>query len=162
MKTIKLKGNDYAQVKERLIQFRTENPRGLIETMPTIQADGQILFKTRIVKDKSDVHSAEATGHALGKNSGDKQFEKLETISVGRALALLGYGADGAIASSEEMEEFETYKKEKHAEAKQIAIEALNGCTSLVELKDIFDSLHALRGDAEIIKLKDELKLKLK
>jgi len=101
-----LKGKAYAQVKDRLQEFRQQNPNGLIETAPTIQPDGQILFKARILKDKADTSSAEASGHALGPNKGDKAFEKLETIAVGRALALLGYATDGEIASSEEMEEF--------------------------------------------------------
>lgn len=112
-KTIDLKGKSYAQVKDRLAEFRTANPNGLIETHPVIQADGQILFKARIVKDKGDVNSAEATGHALGANKGEKAFEKLETIAVGRALSLLGYASDGEIASSDEMEEFLEYQAEK-------------------------------------------------
>jgi hypothetical protein len=115
IKTISLQGKEYAQVKDRLNEFRTTNPRGLIETTPIIQADGQIMFKARVLKDKSDQSSAEATGHALGTNKGLKAFEKLESIAVGRALALLGYGTDGAIASSEEMEEFEKSKLAKKA-----------------------------------------------
>jgi len=111
--TIKLQGKDYAQVKDRLNEFRVANPRGLIETTPMMQADGSIMFKARIVKDKSDPASAEATGHSMGSNKGLKAFEKVETIAVGRALALLGYGSDGSIASSEEMEEFEEYKDSK-------------------------------------------------
>ena len=51
-KTIKVGGGaDYAQVKDRLNEFRNDNPRGLIETVPTIQPDGQIMFKARILKD---------------------------------------------------------------------------------------------------------------
>lgn len=113
VKTMDLKGKDYAQVKDRVQEFRTLNPNGLIETTPTIQTDGQIMFKARVLKDKSEPSSAEATGHAFGKNEGAKAFEKLESIAVGRALALLGYGTDGAIASSEEMEEFERSQQSK-------------------------------------------------
>lgn len=81
----------YAQVKDRLKEFRTDCPNGLVETTPTI-TDTHIIFKARILKDKSDPASAEATGHSMGEVKGDKGkvFEKQETIAVGRALALLG------------------------------------------------------------------------
>lgn len=157
-KTVKIQGGaDYAQVKDRLQEFRSDNPRGLIETTPTIQPDGQILFKARVLKDKSDQTSAEASGHALGANKGIKAFEKLETIAVGRALALLGYGSDGAIASSEEMEEFEDWK----AESKLEAIAKLTSAKSLPELKKAWDSIGNLIADKEIIKVKDEIKSQL-
>lgn len=153
-RTISLQGKEYAQVKDRLNEFRKENPRGLIETTPTIQADGQIMFKTRIVKDKADETSAEATGHALGQNKGAKAFEKLETISVGRALALLGYGSDGAIASSEEMEEFEDWKLEKELEA----IDKISKCKNLAELKEVWNSIGNLTTSKRIQELKDKKK----
>ena len=156
-KTISLQGKEYAQVKDRLAEFRKENPRGLIETTPMIQADGQIMFKTRIVKDKADDTSAEATGHALGANKGTKAFEKLETISVGRALALLGYGSDGAIASSDEMEEFEDWKVEKKLEA----MDKLNNSKSIKELQAVWNTLGNLIVDKDIIKAKDNKKSEL-
>lgn len=108
--TIDLKGKEYATVPSRIKAFREDCPNGLIETMPDIRSDGMVLFKTHVVKDKAKPESGEATGHALGKMAGDKAFEKLETISVGRALAMLGYMASGDVASSEEMEEFNNYK----------------------------------------------------
>lgn len=158
MKTIDLQGKKYAQVKDRMREFREDNARGLIETTPTINEDGSILFKARILKDKGDLTSAEATGHAYGANKGLKAFEKLETIAVGRALALLGYGSDGEIASSEEMEEFEEYRKNKIVDA----IGQLQNCTTKDELKEVFMALGSLMAEPEIIKAKDELKSTLK
>ena len=158
IKTISLQGKDYAQVKDRMNEFREANPRGLIETTPTIMPDGSIMFKARVLKDKADETSAESTGHALGANKGTKAFEKLETIAVGRALALLGYGSDGAIASSDEMEEFEQFIIDKKVKA----LEDMKSCKNLAELKDFFTSLGNLCTDKEIIKAKDDLKLKLK
>ena len=149
----------YARVADRLMEFRNANPNGLIETTPTITAD-QIMFKTRIVKDKSDVNSAEATGHALGENKGTKAFEKLESVSVGRALALLGYASDGEIASSEEMEEFETYKAQKLEELLFASQEKLEGCTSLEELKTVFSEL-PIEAKTALTELKDKMKTKL-
>jgi len=148
----------YARVADRLMEFRNANPNGLIETTPTITAD-QIMFKTRIVKDKSDVNSAEATGHALGKNEGTKAFEKLESVSVGRALALLGYASDGEIASSEEMEEFETYKAQKLEEMMFASQEKLEGCQSLDELKVSWAEL-PVEAKTALAELKETMKTK--
>ena len=75
--------------------------------------DGTVVFSARIVKDKADESSAEATGHSYGKLGESKAFEKLETIATGRALALLGYLNNGQVATTEEMEEFESYKAEQ-------------------------------------------------
>jgi len=138
--TINLSGKSYAQVKDRIKEFRTDCPRGLIETFPTFTEDG-IMFKAKIVKDKADPASAEATGHSFAKakaNEKEKQFEKQESIAVGRALALLGYASDGEIASGEEMEEFESYRQEKHEEAVMEATEKIGNCQTLEELKKVW------------------------
>ena len=90
--TIDLKGKEYATVPTRIKEFRQDCPNGLIETKPVIE-NGQVLFTARILKDKSNPNSGEAIGHAIGKITADKAFEKIETISIGRALAILGYMA---------------------------------------------------------------------
>lgn len=157
--TIKLQGKDYAQVKDRLKQFREDCPNGKIETTPTIQEDGKVLFKAYILKDKSDPNSADATGHALGENKGAKAFEKLESIAVGRALALLGYAQDGEIASGEEMEEFIAFQEEKKKKAHEEIEQKLKAVTSMTELQNVWASLNA-EHRKEFAKLKDELKKK--
>ncbi len=157
--TIKLQGKDYAQVKDRMIEFRGANPRGLIETTPTISPDGTVMFKARILKDKGDLASAEATGHALGQNKGIKAFEKLETIAVGRALALLGYGSDGDIASGEEMEEFEQYKEEKAETLIEDSKTKLNSTKTLAELSTVWASL-SIEAKQACGALKESLKQK--
>lgn len=141
--TINLSGKQYAQVKDRIKEFRSDNPRGSIATEPTI-TDSHIVFKAHIVRDKADEHSADATGHSMGvigSNNKEKQFEKQETIAVGRALALLGYASDGEIASSEEMEEFENYRKEQMAEQIMEATEAIGNCETQDQLKELWLSL---------------------
>lgn len=141
--TINLSGKQYAQVKDRIKEFRTDNPNGLIETTPTFLDDG-IMFKARIVKDKSDPASAEATGHSFAKakaNEKEKQFEKQESIAVGRALALLGYASDGEIASGEEMSEFLEYQEEKKLEAVMEVTERIGNCSTQDELKEYWSSL---------------------
>ena len=159
MKTISLQGKDYATVKDRLKQFREDCPNGLIETSPTIQADGQIMFKARVLKDKSKPESSEATGHSLGKDQGQKAFEKLETIAVGRALALLGYAQDGEIASGEEMEEFHAYQDELRKKRLAELEATLNKAKTMAALKKAWASIPSeFRTDLEAIK--DSLKKK--
>lgn len=142
VQTMKVSGGDYAKVKDRMLEFRQENPRGLIETTPTI-AEDHIIFKARILKDKEDPNSAEATGHSMGKGTGAKVFEKQETIAVGRALAFLGYGASGEIASSEEMEEFEEYKQQQFMEAMEEKSEQIESAKTIDELKEVWTKCNA-------------------
>jgi len=159
--TIDLKGKAYATVPARIKEFREANPNGLIETKPEI-LETEIMFSARILKDKSNPSSGEATGHAIGKKTGDKAFEKLETIAVGRALALLGYMASGDIASGEEMSEFYEYKENQKIEARIHAIEKLEECKTLAELQEVWKSLGTIIQDKEVVAKKDELKTKLK
>lgn len=159
IKTMQVSGNEYAKVKDRVKEFREENPHGLIETTPTI-GDGHIIFKARVLKDKGDEASAEATGHSMGKGDGQKVFEKQESIAVGRALALLGYGADGEIASAEEMEEFEEYKQQQFMEVVEEASENIDACKSTDELKDVWVNLSGELKTA-LIELKERKKIQL-
>lgn len=153
---------NHAKVKDRLKAFWEENPNGKIETKPTIMENGKCMFSCNILRDKSDLTSREATAHALGDIGDEKSFEKLETIAVGRALARLGYATDGEIASSEEMEEFLDFQKRKKEEAIMLAIEQLDECKTMQELKTLWASLGNIILEPEVVSKKDELKLKLK
>lgn len=155
--TMKVSGGEYAKVPVRLKLFREDCPNGLIETTPNIQENGEILFKARVLKDKSDPNSAEATGHALGANKGVKAFEKLETVAIGRALAILGYLASGEIASSEEMELFKEYQDDQA----QMAVDALNAAETIDELKSIFMSLGTMMSNSKVVETKNAKKLEL-
>jgi len=146
----------HAMVKDRLKEFREENTRGDIVTEP-MTINGDLVFKAFIIKDKSDLASASATGHVSSASKKGKSFEALETLAVGRALALLGYGTDGGIASSEEMERFHEYENEK----KEEAILSMRAVKTIDELKEVFMSLGNLMADPEVIAIKDQLKLKL-
>lgn len=161
VKTTKISGGaSYAKVSDRLKVFRSENPRALIETTPIPQENGMMMFRTRIVKDKADEFSAEATGHALQTKSNQKDFEKLETISVGRALALLGYAPDGEIASSEEMEEFEEYKQQKLQEEISEFSEKLQETKNLDELKIVWGEISNGNVKQALEELKNNIKEK--
>ena len=157
-KTTKIgNGVEYARVPERLKLFREDCPNGLIETKPSIQEDGTLIFTARVLKDKAKPESAEATGHAFGKTTGVKQFEKLETIAIGRALAILGYLASGEIASTEEMEEFHMFKQEQE----DSAIDALKSSQTLDQLKEVFMDLGNQISNPKVISVKNEMKEKL-
>ncbi len=156
VKTMKVSGGDYAKVSDRLKEFREQNPNALVETTPTIDG-ATIIFKAHILKDKSDPYSAEATGHAMGENKGAKAFEKLESISVGRALALLGYLNNGEIASSEEMEEFNEYKDNLILEA----VTSIHECQNEDDLKEFWASTN-LKSDERVVKAKDTRKAELR
>lgn len=154
--TIKLQGKDYATVPARIKEFREDCPNGKIETSYEMK-DGQVVFTAHVLKDKSKVDSAEANGHAIGQLKGDKAFEKLETISIGRALAILGYMASGEIASGEEMEDFLAYQ----TSMKEEAMAKLGTATTLDELKTVWSSLGSFMADPDVIKAKDALKANL-
>lgn len=141
VKTTKIAGDkDYALVPDRLKEFRSENPRALVETKPDVQADGSVIFSARILKDKAEASSAEATGtarYSAKEMEKAKAFEKLETVSVGRALALLGYLNNGQVATSEEMVEFEEYKQEQM----ELIFDEISNATTQQEFKDILAKL---------------------
>lgn len=147
----------HAKVVDRIKEFREDNPRGVIETEPTVEGD-MMIFKAHIVKDKSDKFSAEATGHAYAKNNGsEKQFEKLETIAVGRALAMLGYASSGEVASFEEMEEYASYRDEKIEDI----ILKINATKTITELRNYFMGLDSFMAESRIIEAKDAKKKEL-
>lgn len=157
-------GVEYAGVADRLKEFRENHPRAKIATQPTVNPDGSIMFQTTILADKGDNDSAEATGTAFysaAEAKKPKAFEKLETISVGRALALLGYLNNGEIATSEEMEEFEQYRNDQKFEAITAAIDKLEAAKTMDELKAVFVSLGKLMREPEIIEAKDRQKEKI-
>lgn len=162
IKTIQYQGREYAQVKDRLKEFREANPQSLIETFPTV-SESSIMVKARIVKDKGNPASGEATGHsyieiAAGTKK-EKLLEKQETIAVGRALALLGYAADGEIASAEEMEEFIEYQNQKKQSALEEAKDSINAAKSLDELKAVWVALPPeLKKNKELVTLTNNRK----
>lgn len=147
--TIDLKGKAYATVPTRIKEFREQCPNGLIETSPETQTDGSIIFTARILKDKANPSSGEGTGHSMGKIKDDKNFEKLETIAVGRALAMLGFMASGDVASSEEMEEFLSDKEIKRLKKIQEVKEQADKITNVDELRTLFTDSKGLGKEVD-------------
>lgn len=111
IKTINLKGNQYAPVDERIKEFHKNNPNCSIRTETVLQGDKIIEAKATVIPDVTNLEQY-FTGSALGILGKEKALEKLETVAVGRALAFAGLLADGSIASVEEMERFESNQEE--------------------------------------------------
>ena len=165
---------DYAKVGDRLKAFREANPRSKIATEHTRSDDGETVFKAWGWKDKSDFldilrvnankdvayMSADANGTAKNVIKNEKDFEKLETIAVGRMLALLGYGVGGEVATSEEMEEFENYQTKKHEQAILSASKTLQDAKTIKDLAKAWNTLPATLK-AELTAVKDDCKTKL-
>lgn len=167
IKTIKLKDEktgeekDYATVPARSKKFWEDNPNGSVETESKLMPDGNYAFKATIVTDRTTDGCKKATGHALGKVDGDKSYEKLETVAIGRALSNIGYQADGKIAGIEEMEIYkEKVEKKKRSEV-ATAISSLKRCKTVDTLKNKFMSLGNLMNNVEVMKVKDDCYTKL-
>lgn len=158
--TINLQGKEYATVPARLKEFREANPKGEIVTSYEMLEGGDVVFTAMIRKDNSDMESASATGHAKGNLKDPKAFEKLETISVGRGLAMLGYLASGEIASSEEMTDFLEYKAQQEAIMLEDATEKLKDAKDIKALGKAWSDIPA-EAKLKLADLKDELKVKL-
>lgn len=151
---------EYSKVADRIKEFRQDCPFG--ETKTNIEIKGDYIFATATVtKDRSNESSASATGNAIAKLTGfEKEFEKLETLAVGRALAFLGYGASGEIASSEEMEEFMEYKQTQKQELVFDLMAKVDEITNLEDLRKFYTENKGLGKELDeyITKKSKELK----
>ena len=87
---IQLKGKDYLQVMWRLVWFRAERPNWCIDTEAHHISEKVAIFHARIY-DENGVLKASGYGSETPKDFGD-YIEKAETKSIGRALAMMGYG----------------------------------------------------------------------
>lgn len=104
-----LKGKEYLQVAHRLVWFREVHPTGILKTtMIERQGEGEneyAIFRSEVYVDTERGPMCVATGH---KRESRKDFpdyiEKAETGSIGRALALAGFGTQ---FTGDEMDERE-------------------------------------------------------
>ena len=102
--------DDYEPVEDRIRAFYSDHPQGRITT-DVLSLDGDsVTFRASVFRDLDPDPSPAATGHAHGLLTKPKAVEFIETVSIGRALANLGYAKQGARASREEMQEFQDVK----------------------------------------------------
>lgn len=121
IKTLDVKGKEYAEVNQRIKAFRMLYPEGTIETEMLSNENGVCVFKASIyyyekvltkIEGYPDVVSFKkllGTGTAYEKENSTfinktSYIENCETSAVGRALAMCGIGIDTSIASAEEVE----------------------------------------------------------
>ncbi len=91
-----IKGKDYLQVAHRLVWFREDHPDWQIITKPIeINTEKRYAVFRAIIKDEQGrtIATASKAESAHGFND---YLEKSETGSIGRALALCGYGTQFA------------------------------------------------------------------
>lgn len=166
MKTIELKGRQYAPVSARVEQLHKDHKECSITTDTTF-SEGHVIVKATLSFDRVTMADGQGepyvgartfTGHAYGKVGAEKAFEKLETTAVGRALAFAGYLAGGEIASYDEVKEFH----EEVAMTVEDACHKLKVVTTIDNLKAVWTGLpKAMRDDSEVLEMKEKMKSKL-
>ena len=108
IRTMDVRGRDYAEVNQRVKAFRMLFPQGYIKT-DLISNDGEVGKRTCVIRAEVGIGDMVlATGTAYenegtGNINRTSYVENCETSAVGRALGFLGLGIDVAIASAEEV-----------------------------------------------------------
>lgn len=165
LKTIDQKGKPYVTVDERVKAFRKLFPDGTIETEMLYYQDGRVLFRATAYDD--DGHKL-ATGHAeeiegAGYVNKTSYVENCETSAVGRCLGLMYLGADGSIASYDEVETAKEKQKKglvtwrskliSYCKDNLISLQDIAGDYDLkpgapdVEYKRVYEALTKERGE---------------
>ena len=125
LKKTDIKGKAYVEVNQRILGFRQLYPSGTIETEILNIENGNVIVKA-IIKDNEEIL---ATGHAQEKENSSyinkvSYIENCETSAVGRALGMLGIGADTSVRSFDEMQskEFQAESEKTINKTKQDAL----------------------------------------
>nr|DAX33161.1 MAG TPA: hypothetical protein [Caudoviricetes sp.] len=165
---------DYAKVTDRLEAFRTNHPNSKILTSYKNE-NNKVVFKAFLWRDKTEVIqslangiskeliylTADAEATAQKTITNDKDFEKLETMAIGRALSNLGYSSTGNIAEHK-TNGLDKYKDELYQKAVDDVISDLQSCKTLAKLKETYQALNpVLRTDKAIKVITEEIKKRL-
>lgn len=97
--------DDYVKVHSRVEEFRRDHPTARLVAQKI--EDDPLTVRCEIYLDGNDSGIPNSTGMADehgGMGNRGKMLEKIETASVGRALAFLGYGIREGLASQEDMD----------------------------------------------------------
>ena len=116
LKTTNIKGKTYTEVNQRILGFRQLYPNGTIKTEMLSNENGICIIKATIYDEEGKEIS---TGHAFEQQGASyinktSYIENCETSAIGRALGVLGIGAETSIASKEEVEKVEDAEIYKH------------------------------------------------
>ena len=104
-----IRGKEYIEVKDRVLEFNKNYPNGAIRTEIVSQTD-DLITMIAIVTPDTDKPTRIFTGTAQEWKNDPKSMvnktslvENCETSAVGRALALMGIGVIDSIASAEDV-----------------------------------------------------------
>lgn len=106
LKFTSIRGKEYAEVNQRILAFWALFPEGRIECEILSDTGTRIDMQARTYRTEDAArpatvaHAFEVKGGAINSTS---YVENCETSAVGRALGLLGIGANTAVASAEEV-----------------------------------------------------------
>ena len=113
IRTVNIKGKEYAEVNQRIKAFRMVYPEGFINTDMKSNENGICIFQAAagyyVEKEGFLDRVTLGTGTAYEKESSTfinktSYIENCETSAVGRALGMAGFGIDTSVASAEEVE----------------------------------------------------------
>lgn len=108
IRTMDIKGKEYAEVNQRIKAFRMVYPDGFIITDLVSNDNGVCVFKASVGYYENGDPRTLGTGTAYEKESSSfinktSFIEVCETSAVGRALGMAGFGIDTSVASYEEV-----------------------------------------------------------
>ena len=144
IKTMDIRGKDYAEVHQRIKAFRMCYPEGFINTQIISHEGGVIVIRaeagyTIVDGDGSRAKVILGTGTAYEKEGSTNvnrtsYIENCETSAVGRCLAFCGFGIDTSVGSYEEVrdaihqqEEMDKKKKQKQRATNPESTETVDG-----------------------------------
>lgn len=139
IKTVDIKGKEYAEVNQKVLGFRELFPTGYITTEILSHENGVVVMKATVGVDDKVL----STGIAYEKENSSfinktSYIENCETSAVGRALSFLGIGIDTSIASAEEVQN--AIKQQEKATKAQI--DTLKKLANADQVKVILDHYH--------------------
>ncbi len=156
LKTTDIKGKAYTEVNQRILGFRQLYPNGTIETEMLSNENGVCVMKATV---KDDAGKILSIGHAFESQNSSyinktSFVENCETSAIGRALGVLGIGAETSIASKEEMEKVEDADMYKHNIFKvkeRVQILYTQKMKEGLTTKEIADKLHKTEDEVKAI-----------
>lgn len=106
IKTIDVKGKEYAEVNQRIKAFRMLYPDGAITTSIASLENGVCVMQATVFADDGRILAMGTAYEKEGSSFINKTsyIENCETSAVGRALGMLGIGIDTSVASAEEVQ----------------------------------------------------------
>ena len=106
IKTVDVKGKQYAEVNQRIKAFRMCYPNGSISTEILFLNEGVVTMRATVCNEEGAI-----LGTGIAQEKEDSSFinktsfiENCETSAVGRALGMCGFGIDTSVASAEEVQ----------------------------------------------------------